>query len=146
MQMFSPRVLLIAALLLLGGIAHAQSTAQQVVPGSISQSGCASAALTPCFVPPVGPVIQTNVICTGSSTLLLAANAAQMFVTIRVPAPATATIWVNWAGAAAVTNPPSGDLPPGTTRTWSALAGFLPTAAIYYIASTGTQAVTVEYR
>ncbi len=145
MPMFSPRVLLLAALLLICGIAHAQTTAQQVTPGVLAPSGCASTALTPCFLPPVGMLTQTTVTCGTGSTLLLAAGAATTFIVVKVPAAATVPVWLDWSGNAAVAAPPSEDLAAGTLRVWSALGGFLPTAALHCLATSAT-AVTVEYR
>ena len=137
------RFLAVLALLLGVGVAHAQ-TANQVVPGTSGSVGCS--AYSPCFTPFNGAITQTTVTCGSSSTAVLSANTAAAFIVVHVPTGASNPVWFNFAGAAAVAAPPSEDVAAGGTKLWSAASTFLPTAAISCIVSTGSQAITVEYK
>jgi hypothetical protein len=88
---------------------------------------------------------QITVSCGTGSTTLLAAGAATRFVFVKVPSTATGPVWVNWTGVAAVVTPPSQDIGPGVSMTWSPTTGFLPTSAINCIAGAASQ-VTVIYK
>jgi len=88
---------------------------------------------------------QASVSCGTSSTTLLTAGAATSIIRVHVPSAATASVWVNWAGAAAVTAAPSEDLVAGSTTVWTANGSYVPNTQINCIASSA-QTVVVEYR
>lgn len=92
-----------------------------------------------------GTPTEAAVSCAATTTTLLAAAAAAKFVTVQVPSTATATVWVNVAGASAVAAAPSLSLPPGASTTWT-LAGYLPTSQWNCISTTGTVPVTITYK
>lgn len=95
----------------------------------------------------VGTPTQTSVSCAATSTTLLAANTATMFLSIRNPTTATVTIWLNVAGAAAVAAAPSLDIPPGSTYdAFAEGASFLATSQINCISSGAASSVTVVYK
>lgn len=95
----------------------------------------------------VGTPNQTSVSCAATSTTLLAASTATMFLSIRNPTTATATIWINTAGVAAVAAAPSIDLPPGAEADFFAEgASFLPTSQINCISGGSASTVTVTYK
>ncbi len=90
-----------------------------------------------------GSVTQTSISCATTSTTLLAASTATMFISIRNPTSATATVWINYAGAAAVTAAPSVDLAPGSEADFFAYGpSWLPTSAFTCI-SGGASASTL---
>lgn len=93
-----------------------------------------------------GGIQQTTVNCTTSSGPLLADGAARSFIYLKIPNRATATVWINWTGAAAVTQPPSEDMAPGANKTWTVMSGFLPSGPVTCISEAGTVAVTLEYQ
>lgn len=71
----------------------------------------------------------TTVSCATTSTTLLAAGTATMYLSIRNPVTATATVWIRFDGTAAAASSPSVDLPPGAE--WDGFAfgtSFLSTA------------------
>lgn len=95
----------------------------------------------------VGTPTQTSVSCAATSTTLLAASTATMFLSIRNPTSATQTIWINVAGAAAVAAPPSLDLAPGAEADFFAEgSSFLPTAQINCISAGTSSSVSVVYK
>lgn len=95
----------------------------------------------------VGTPTQTSVSCAATSTTLLAANTATMFLSIRNPTTSTVTIWINVAGAAAVVGVPSIDLAPGSEADFFAEgSGFLPTSQINCISSGGASSVALMYK
>lgn len=95
----------------------------------------------------VGTPTQTSVSCAATTTTLLAANAATMFLSVRNPTTSAVTIWINTAGAAAVAAAPSMDLPPGSEAYFSAEgSSFLPTDQINCISSGGASSVTITYK
>lgn len=91
-----------------------------------------------------GTPTQTSVSCGTSSTTLLAASSATHFISLRNPTTATVTVWVNIAGASAVTAAPSLDLPPGGELDFTASENsYLPTSQINCIASSASSLVVV---
>lgn len=95
----------------------------------------------------VGTPTQTSVSCAGTSTTLLAASTATMFLSIRNPTTATQTVWINVAGSAAVAAAPSIDLSPGSEVDFFAEgASFLPTDQINCISGGTASTVTVVYK
>lgn len=95
----------------------------------------------------VGTPTQTGVSCAATSTTLLAASTATMFLSIRNPTTSVVTIWINTAGAAAVVAAPSLDLPPGAEAFFAAEgASFLPTSQINCISSGAASSVTITYK
>lgn len=95
----------------------------------------------------VGTPTQTSVSCAATSTTLLAASTATMFLSIRNPTTSTQTIWINVAGAAAVAAPPSLDLAPGAEADFFAEgSSFLPTAQINCISAGTSSSVSVVYK
>jgi hypothetical protein len=89
-----------------------------------------------------GTPTQATVSCANTSTTLLAAAAAATFIRVAVP-PAGATVWVNWAGAAAVTASPSDSITAGNAVVWTS---FVPTSQLNCIVASGSQAVTLVYK
>lgn len=95
----------------------------------------------------VGTPTQTSVSCAATSTTLLAASTASMFLSIRNPTTSTVTIWINVTGAAAVAAAPSLDLPPGSEAYFSAEgSSFLPTSQINCISGGSASSVTITYK
>jgi hypothetical protein len=89
---------------------------------------------------------QVSVTCGASSTALLAASTATVFLKVHVPATAANIVWINWAGVAAVAAAPSESISPGGSVNWTnGPAGYLPTSAVYCIAAASVT-VTVEYK
>lgn len=95
-----------------------------------------------------GTPTQTSVSCGTGSTTLLAASTATLFLAIRNPTTATATVWVNIAGSAAVAAAPSIDLAPGGEADFSASENsYLPTAQINCISGgAGASTLTLLYK
>lgn len=94
-----------------------------------------------------GTVTQTSVSCASTSTTLLAASTATMFLSIRNPTTATQTIWINVAGSAAVAAAPSIDLAPGSEADFFADGpSFLPSTQINCISGGTASTVTVMYK
>jgi len=90
-----------------------------------------------------GTPIETSVSCATTTTTLLAASTATKFISIRNPASATATVWLNIAGSSATTAAPSIDLLPGGEADFFASENsFLPTSQINCI-SGGVSASTL---
>jgi hypothetical protein len=96
------------------------------------------------LTPPTGTPTQVSVSCGITSTTLLAASAATMFILIKNPSGG-GTVWVNTAGVAAVAAPPSIDLVAGASLAWSPVQGFVPSSQINCIAAVATT-VTVVYK
>lgn len=95
----------------------------------------------------VGTPTQTSVSCAATSTTVIAASTATMFLSIRNPTTATNTVWINLTGAAAVAAAPSIDLPPGAEADFFAEgASFLPTAQINCISGGAASTVVVIYK
>lgn len=95
----------------------------------------------------VGTPTQTSVSCASTSTTLLAASTATMFLSIRNPTTSTVTIWINEAGAAAVVGVPSHDIPPGGEADYFAEGpSFLPTSQINCISSGAASSVALFYK
>lgn len=95
----------------------------------------------------VGTPTQTSVSCAATSTTLLTAGSATMFLSIRNPTTSTVTIWINTAAAAAVAAAPSLDLPPGSEAYFSAEgSSFLPTSQINCISGGSASSVTIIYK
>lgn len=93
----------------------------------------------------VGTVTMSNVSCSTSSTTLLAAATATMFLSIRNPVTATATVWIRFDGSAATAAVPSIDLPPGAEWTGFAFGtSFLPSSQFNCI-SGGAAASSLSY-
>lgn len=93
-----------------------------------------------------GTPTQTSISCGTSSTTLLAASTATVFVSIRNPTTSTQTVWINITGAAAVAAAPSIDLAPGSEADYfMGENSFLPTALLTCIASTAST-VTLVYK
>lgn len=94
----------------------------------------------------VGTPTQTSVSCGTSTTTLLAAGAATIFLSISSPTSNTNRVWINVAGVAAVAAAPSRDLPPGFEAYFSSSnESFLPTSQINCIAETGATTLTLIY-
>ncbi len=96
-------------------------------------------------LPTAGTPTQATVSCLATTTTLLAAAAAAYFVAIQNPSTAATTVWVNFGGASAVAASPSISLAPGQSIYFPS-AGYLPTALISCITTTGTQATTIVYK
>lgn len=95
----------------------------------------------------VGTPTQTSVSCASTTTTLLAASTATMFLSVRNPTTATQTVWINVTGASAVAAAPSIDLAPGSEADFFAEGGsFLPTAQINCISGGTASTVTVVYK
>ena len=92
---------------------------------------------------PSGTPIETSVSCGTGSTTLLAASTATQFIMVKVPQGGN-TVWINFAGSAAVQAAPSVDLTGGASIIWGATT-YLPTAQINCIASAATS-VTLMYK
>ncbi len=148
-------------LALLVPLAARAQTEPHIVPGYQTTAGCPGSN-TPCWFPysatnplPVTPgaasggatgtPTESTVTCGAVTTALLAASSATQFILIKVPAAATATVWVNVAGVAAVAAPPSVDLIAGQSMLWSTGTGFVPSSALNCI-STIANAVTLIYK
>jgi hypothetical protein len=91
-----------------------------------------------------GTPTQSTVSVLNTSTTVLAAATATTFIKLCVAQTAANGVWVNWAGAAALTAAPSEYIPPGQCDSWVKSTGFLPTSQINAIAS-ATTAVTLIY-
>lgn len=120
------------------------STISGQLPTSLGAKTTAnSIAVTIASDQSIGTPTETSVSCATSTTTLLAASAATKFIAIRNPTIATATVWVNIAGASAVVSAPSIDLPPGAELSFTASENsFLPTSQINCI-SGGASASTL---
>jgi hypothetical protein len=95
----------------------------------------------------VGTPTQTSVSCAATTTTLLAASTATQFLSVRNPTTSTVTIWINVAGASAVSAAPSLDLPPGSEAYFAAEgASFLPTSQINCISGGSASSVTITYK
>lgn len=95
----------------------------------------------------VGTPTQTSVSCASTSTTLLAASTATLFLSVRNPTTATQTVWINVVGSAAVAAAPSVDLPPGSEADYFAEgSSFLPTAQINCISGGTASTVTLVYK
>jgi hypothetical protein len=95
--------------------------------------------------PRAGSMTQAAVSVTNASTALLTAAQFTNFEKVCVALTATTGIWVNWAGVAAVTAPPSEYIPPGQCDNWIGSTGYMPTAAAFAISnSAATISATVE--
>lgn len=91
-----------------------------------------------------GTPTQTSVSCATSNTTLLAASTATNFISIRNPTSATATVWVNIAGSAAVAAAPSVDLAPGSEADFYASENsYLPTAQLNCISGGGSASTLI---
>jgi len=97
---------------------------------------------------PSGALVQIAVTCGASSTAVLSGPppSATKFILIQNPPGAAATVWLNFAGAAATTAAPSIGLAAGQQITWSPAFGFVPGTAIACIAASGSQAISVLYQ
>lgn len=95
-------------------------------------------------IPYTGTPNQTSASCTGSDTIALAAAAANLFLDLEVPKSATAGVWVNYAGTAAVAASPSKYIAPGANFSWN--TNYVPTSAIHCIADSGTVPLTLVYK
>lgn len=93
----------------------------------------------------LGTVTSGSVSCALTSTTLLAAGTAIMFLSIRNPTTSTATVWIRFDGSAASASAPSIDLPPGAEATFFAYGtSFLPGSQFNCI-SGGAAASTLGY-
>lgn len=92
-----------------------------------------------------GTITMGTVSCATSSTTLLAAGNATMYLSIRNPTTASATVWIRFDGSAATASAPSIDLPPGAEWTGFAYGtSFLPSSQFNCI-SGGAAASTLGY-
>lgn len=154
------RVVSVLALALAGILvaapAEAASTAAPVTPGYLTTTPQPNCPSGPCFVPfsptnpqPVTPsggagnVTQTAVSVATTSTPLLAAAAASLFVRICVPASAANAIWVRWDGGAPAQAAPSDNIQPGVCAVWVKASGYLPQQQINALASATTSVVVI---
>lgn len=139
------RLMVTAALCLALSVAHANEipvgNTGDMVSGATPYSTSAGVAAP---VDTRGAITQATVSCGVASTVLLAAGVAKSYFKIKVPAAATAPVWVRWNNTPATAASPSEDIPPGGSVTWSAISSFLPTGAFNCIGTTA-QTVTIEY-
>lgn len=94
-----------------------------------------------------GAVTQTSVSCAATSTTLLAAGTATLFLSIRNPTTATQTVWIQFNGSAATAAVPSVDLPPGAE--WDGFAegpSFLPSSQFNCISGGTASSVALYYK
>lgn len=119
-----------------------------VIKAASTQAALTDAALVVTGRPDnVGTPTQTSVSCASTSTTLLAASTATMFLSIRNPTTSTNTIWINVTGSAAVAAAPSIDLAPGSEADFFAEgASFLSTAQINCISGGTASSVAVMYK
>ncbi len=147
-------------LALLVPLAARAQTEPHIVPGYQTTVGCPGGN-TPCWFPysatnplPVTPgtpgagasgtPVEVTVTCGVGTTVLLAAATATTFILVKNPSGG-GTVWVNFAGVAAVAAPPSVDLIGGQSINWSQNNGYVPTSALNCIAPVA-QAVTLLYK
>jgi hypothetical protein len=94
-----------------------------------------------------GSVTQTSVSCAGTSTTLLAASTATMFISVRNPTTATQTVWIQFNGSAATAAAPSVDLAPGSEADFFAYGpSYLPTSQFNCISGGSASAVALVYK
>lgn len=135
------------ALRLVDGSATPNVNTLVIKTGSVSPLFTDTAAVFTQRPDNVGTPTQTSVSCASTSTTLLAANTATLFLSVRNPTTATQTIWINVVGSAAVAAAPSVDLPPGAEADYFAQgASFLPTAQINCISGGTASTVTLVYK
>lgn len=98
------------------------------------------------FVGSSGTPNQIPITCGTGSTTLLASNAAAAFISVQVPPGAGGPVWFNFAGSAAVTAPPSFQVPVGGQIIWSTASGFLPTSQVNCVTSGSSVIVALSYK
>ncbi len=159
------RLVPVVALLVLAALPAQAQQAQRLPAGSACGTGAPPAGMSPPYmdangllctssvggggtasnvtlVPTAGTPVQATVSCLSTTTTLLAAAAAANFWMVQNPSTASTTVWINFAGAAAVAASPSVSLTPGQSLYFPS-AGYLPNVLISCITTSGTQAVTV---
>lgn len=95
----------------------------------------------------IGTITQTSVSCGATSTTLLAAGTATMFLSIRNPTTSTNTVWIQFNGSAATAAVPSIDLAPGAE--WDGFAfgtSFLPSSQFNCISGGTASSVALVYK
>ena len=81
------------------------------------------------------PLQATGNICTAASGAFFTASTATVFVLIQNPAANSATVYLNYAGAAVTLGGPNISLAPGQSQLWSSGTGYVPTGQINCSAS-----------
>jgi hypothetical protein len=135
------------AVLATGNPIFAQLTAGSAILGKVGIDQTTPGTTNGVVINPVsGTPNQVTVTCGTSATSLLAALTATTFLAVQNPPNVANTVWINYAGASAVTAPPSWAIVTGASQTWSTVNGYVPTSAVSCISTPGAQAVTLSYK
>ena len=114
------RWLIVALLLMTGGVVWAQTGPQTGPSGGAGGSGTVTFGAS-------GPVTSSTVVVNTVSGSINAAGVFANFGRVCVDVSQVSGIWVNWNGGAATPAPPSDHIFPGGCIVWIRQTGYLPT-------------------